>query len=44
MNVGGNKQTVFNFAKKYNKNIGKISARNIFEKLSSEAINEYKFI
>ena len=46
MNVGGNKQTVLNFANKYNKNINKISAKKIYGKdyplKQSMNINLYK--
>ena len=46
MNVGGNKQTVLNFAKKYNKKIDKISAKKILGKnyplKQSMNINLYK--
>jgi dTDP-4-dehydrorhamnose reductase len=46
MNVGGNKQTVLNFAKRYNKKVGKISAKKKFGKnyplKQSMKINLYK--
>jgi len=46
MNVGGKIQTVLNFAKKYNKNIDKISAKKIYGKdyplKQSMNINRYK--
>tara|TARA_B100001063_G_scaffold239275_1_gene262629 strand:- start:123 stop:833 length:711 start_codon:yes stop_codon:yes gene_type:complete len=46
INVGGKKQTVLNFANKYNKNICKISAKKIYGKdyplKQSMNINKYK--
>lgn len=46
MNVGGNKQTVLNFAKRYNMKVGKISAKKKFGKnyplKQSMKINLYK--
>jgi dTDP-4-dehydrorhamnose reductase len=46
INVGGKKQSVLNFANKYNKNIDKISARKIygldFPLKQSMNINLYK--
>ena len=46
INVGGKIQTVLNFAKKYNKNIDKISAKKIYGKdyplKQSMNINKYK--
>ena len=48
INVGGKKQTVFKFARKFNKNIEKISARKIFGKnyplMQSMNIDLYKKI
>ena len=48
INVGGKKQTVFKFARKFNKNIEKVSARKIFGKnyplMQSMNIDLYKKI